>query len=360
MRIALVFILVLVASGPASARGGLSPAKAQRFVEEFTKAVEKVNRAHAASPGKAKEADLAKKLPRSLMKGLDGLLAMEPGEAKWESLVAFGRAAADLDLIDDIRRVEKALRGKKGSAEAGAKFGRYISRPRFLLHALRVEDAYANDFARAFEGVLEAYDRTFGFEEFSKVPGKKIRVLLHREDRPRAPHFAPQYPFHSAIDFPVAKGDEFTSPTRDGKFLFYGLCHELGHLIAMWGDRRTEEDHHAWAHYTGIVVLEECSKQPWAKKLRDLRWRSVEKDAGKLKDTAPSKADRAGVLKLLLTLHRLVGPKRIGQALNLMDEKDMGHRINHVRYYGLRDFEKALLAGSRSKAEKAKIRELFK
>jgi hypothetical protein len=360
MRIAPVVLLVFFVAGGASGRSDFTPAAAARFVEDFAAAVEKVNRAHAASPGKATEADLRKKLPRALLKGLDGLLAMEAGDARSEALVAFGHAAAELDLADGIARVEKALRGKKGSPAAAEKLGRYISRPRFLLHALRVEKAFAEEFALAFEGVLDGYDRTFGFDEFSKVPGKKIRVELHKEAQPRPPHFAPQYRYHSTIDFPVAKGGAFTSPTKDGKFLFYGLCHELGHLIAMWCDRRNEEDYHAWAHFTGVVVLEACAKQPWAKKLRDLRWRSVEIDAKKLKDTAPSRKDRSGVLKTLLALHDIVGAKRIGEALNLMDGKDMGHRINHVRYYALRDLEKALLAGCKSRKEKTRITKLFK
>jgi len=85
---------------------------------------------------------------------------------------------------------------------------------------VRVRDAFADEFATVLAGVLDGYDATFGFAELSKVPGKKIRVELHREERPRPPHFAPQFPYHSTIDFPVASDEAFTSPTRDGKFLY--------------------------------------------------------------------------------------------------------------------------------------------
>ena len=356
-RIVAIALLLVLAAAPAAAAKGMSKAGAEQYVASFGEAVERVNRKHLAAPKDATEADLAKRLPRGMLKKLDALLAMEDGEAKWESLAGFIAVAAELDLADEIAKAEKALR--KGSPEHAAKAGRYISRPRFLLHALRVEDSFAEEFARAFEGVLETYDKVFGFAEFSKVPGKKIRVELHREARPRAPHFAPQFPFHSTVDFPVAKGGEFRSPTPDGKFYFYGLCHELGHLIAMWGDRRTEDDHHAWAHYTGVVLVDACAKKPFAKNLRDQRWRSLEKERKRLESVAPSAKDRDGVLKLLISLHDLVGPKRIGAALNLMDEKNMGHKINQVRYYWLKDLEKALLAGSKSSAETKKIAKLF-
>ena len=39
-----------------------------------------------------------------------------------------------------------------------------------------------------------------------------------------------------------------------------------------------------------------------------------------------------------------VGPKAIGEAINALDAKDDRLRINHVRYYGLDAFGKALLA----------------
>jgi hypothetical protein len=126
------------------------------------------------------------------------------------------------------------------------------------------------------DAILDTYDEVYGFREWSKVPGKRIRVrvrLVPSIDRP--PYFDPSLPFHSAIDFPVVDPEKLVSPTGDGKFLFYGMCHELGHLVAMWGDRNTQEDHHAWAHYTGVVICQKLSekrKKPESvKRLKDLR-----------------------------------------------------------------------------------------
>ena len=173
---------------------------------------------------------------------------------------------------------------------------------------------------------FDAYDRVFGFEEWSKVHGKKIRVrvqLVQRIERP--PYFDPSPRYHSAISFPVVNAKELRSPTRDGKFQFYGLCHELGHLIAMWGDRKTMEDHHAWAHYTGVVIVESLArskkKYPFLKKLKDGQRRSLKVERKNKKDVRPSLENRAGVLALLIRLHDVVGPRALGKALNLMEKK---------------------------------------
>jgi hypothetical protein len=130
--------------------------------------------------------------------------------------------------------------------------------------------------------------------------------------------------------------------------------------MAMWGDRRTMADHHAWAHFVGIVLVEAASDRPWAKGFRDRRGRSVKVEEKRLEDVEPSLEDRDGVLRLLLSLHDLVGPGRIGAALNLMEQERMGHRINRVRYYAMGDLEKALLALEKSRAKRKRIAALFR
>ena len=67
-----------------------------------------------------------------------------------------------------------------------------------------LQEGYLSDFADLLDGILDAYDETFGFKEWSKVPGKKLRVRVHLVDQiTRPPHFAPQFPYHSEIDMPV-------------------------------------------------------------------------------------------------------------------------------------------------------------
>ncbi len=341
MRAVSLALVVLVA--PLSAQ-------AERNAAAYEKSVKKVNDAHARKPGKNREAALVKKDAATRKRALDALLKKKPSPAVHAALKRCGEAALDLDLMTDFRRIRARL-SKSDQAGADA-LGTAVSRDRFLVRGLGgLDEPYLEQFADVMDAVLDGYDEVFGFKEWSKVPGKKLRVRVHLEERiTRPPHFAPQYPWHSEIDFPVIDKKKFSSPTRTGKFLFYGLCHELGHVIAMWGHRRLEEDHHAWAHYTGVVLVDHLTKkhgkEPWMRTLRDNRWRSLAKEREKYANEKPSLDTRDGVMRTLIELHDLVGPKAIGAALNWQDKRDKRLRINHVRYYTfeqLREgFEKTL------------------
>lgn len=326
--------------------GGRTGAQAARLAEAYSAAIEKVNAAHAARPGGKTEKDLAGKLPRSARQAFERLLKAEVTPEVAEALVTAAEAALELDLVADFEKARHRL--EKEAPEAAARVGRVLSRPRFLLRGLGgLSPEWLEGFARVAEGVLTAYDEVFGFAEWSKVPGKKLRIRVHLEEKiTRPPHFAPQFAYHSEIDFPVDDAREFSSPTPDGKFQFYGLCHELGHVIAMWGHRKLEEDHHAWAHYTGVVIVEHLAetarRAPWMKKLRDVRWRSLEKERKRLEGQAPSLESRDGVLALLIALHDLVGPRFLGAALNDLDRRDQRLRINRVRYYTFKQLREGL------------------
>jgi hypothetical protein len=342
----------------------LSPAPAQSpadLAQAYAAAVRKVNEEHAKAPGKNRETDLAKRLPASAEKSLEQLLAAKGSPDVAGALVACGEAALDLDLVEHFDRVRARLE-KEGPAQAKA-LGSALSRPRYVLRGLNgLDRAYLEKFAELMDAVLTAYDELFGFGEWSKVPGKKLRVRVHLEAKiTRPPHFAPQFPFHSEIDFPVIDAEKFKSPTADGKFLFYGLCHELGHVIAMWGDPKHEEDHHSWAHYTGVAVVEHLSKRKqgpspeFLKSAGDVGWRSLEKERKRLEGKAPSTEDADGVLSLLVSLHDRVGPKAIGEAINALDEKDKRLRVNRVRYYSFKELRGALLEVVKDQAARAQI-----
>ena len=318
-----------------------------RDANSYVTAVEKINAAHAKRPGSTDESDLAKKIPRSAVLALARIIKDKKSEGVAEALVKCGEAALDLAHADHFGRIHERL--SELDPAAAEKLGSAVFRDRFLVRAMgKFDEGYLADFADLTEAILNAYDDVYDFQEWSKVPGKKIRILVHLEDEiTRPPHFAPQFPYHSQIDMPVIDAKRFNSPTSKGHMMFYGLCHELGHLIAMWGDRNTQEDHHAWAHYTGIAIVDHMANSPKYKDIlhnrRDAKWRSlaVERKSPAAK-AIPSFKDRAGVLSLLIELHDVAGPKAIGEALNLMDEKNAGHRINHVRYYSFDDFKKAL------------------
>jgi hypothetical protein len=358
MRWIAALVLFLLPATPAEAADG--PAE---WAEAFETAVREANEEHRKKPGKKTEDELAAALPRSARQAFDRVFAAPAGAGRAAALERVAEAALDLAMAAGFDRARERI--EEEAPERAAALGVVVVRERFLLRCLGgLSQEYAARLADLIDEVLRAYDEVFGFEEWSKVPGKRIRFRVHREERiERPPHFAPQFPFHSEVDFPVVDRDEFRSPTPDGKFLFYGLCHELGHVIAMWGDRDTEEDHHAWAHDTGVAIVEHLSKEkrsPLVKDLRDLQWRSLELERKAAEGKEPSTASREGVMALLLALHDEVGPRAIGDGIDLLDDKDERLRVNGVRYYTFKEFRGALLEGTKSREKRKTIERLLR
>jgi hypothetical protein len=334
----------------------------QKLADAYVDAVKELNDDHCRKPGTEDEAALAKKMPKTAVQALDSLLAIKSDDVA-AALARCGEAALDLDRIGDFEKVRARL--VQIAPNEAAKLGIVISRPRHVMRGLDgVESTGLTLVADAFDAVLAAYDDVFGFREWSKVPGKKLRVRVHLVEKIKdPPHFAPQYPWHSEIDVPVENAREFSSPTPEGKMQFYGLCHELGHVIAMWGDRNDEQDHHSWAHYTGLAIVEHLTKKdlPALANLRDGKWYSLEKERQRLAEakTAPGRADKNAVLALFIAIHDLVGPRAIGDAINALDAEDKRLRVNRVRYYGLDAFAKALLATEGGKKKAKELKALF-
>jgi hypothetical protein len=356
---ALVFSAWLFAL-PAASRAAAQPAA---LAKSFATAVVRLNEDHAKAPGKTKEADLAAKLPRPARGALEKLLELKPSPDLADALARAAEAALDLDLVADFDRVAAALAAV--SPERARKLGVAVSRPRFLVRGQDgVERDYAVKFADLLDQILGAYDDVFGFDEWSKVPGKKLRVRVHLvEKATRPPHFAPQFPYHSQIDFPVTDGRTFRSPTQDGRFLLYGLCHELGHVIAMWGDLQNEEDRHQWAHYTGVAVVDHLARhqQPCAflAASRDRNWRSLELERKRVGAKTATLDDADGVLALFVALHDRIGPRQLGAAIDLLDHRDQRARIQRVRYYTFRELRAALLELVQDRRDRAWLERLL-
>lgn len=352
---AVVVLALIVSFG-----GAADPAK---LADTYVEAVKDANEAHAKKPVRGDEAALSKKFPNAAVQALDSLLEIKSDDAA-TALARCGEAALDLDRIGDFDKVRARL--LQIAPEAATKLGLALSRPRYVMRGQDgVESEGLNAVAAALDEIFAAYDEVFGFEEWSKVPGKKLRVRVHLVGKiTQPPHFAPEFPWHSEIDFPVIDAKSFSSPTADGKFLLYGLCHELGHVIAMWGDTRNQEDRHQWAHYTGIAIVEHLSKKAddsALRELRDVKWRSLAIDRKRLEEAKvkPGRGDEDAVLALFIGVHELVGPRAIGDAINALDAEDKRLRVNRVRYYGLDAFEKALLATDAGKKKAKELRKLF-
>jgi hypothetical protein len=332
-------------------------AQVDRDGARYVQAVAKINEDHARNPGKEREEAMARKLPPDARTALQRVLQAKPAPALAGTLQQCGEAALDLDLLADFNAIRQRL--EQVFPEEAKKLGRMVSRPRFIVRGIGdFSEGYLDQFADVFDAVLTGYDDVFGFAEFSKLPGKKLRVRLHLEPEiKQPPHFAPEFPWHSEIDFPVSDPSGFRSPTPKGQFLFYGLCHELGHVIAMWGDLQTMEDHHSWAHYTGVAIVEHLSNKlkdaPLMQQLKDLRWRSLEIER-KLpaNQVPPSLKSAPGVMKLLLDLHDSAGPRAFGDAINYLDQEGKSRRVNRVRYYRFADFRRAMAATLKDDAKK--------
>jgi hypothetical protein len=354
------FVALLIALPPA-----LGPdVESTELARKYADAVREINEAHARSPGDATEDQLAAKLPKAARQALEALLRAKEQDDLAAALATAAEAAADLDLEADFERLRARLEAV--APDQARRLGHLASRPRFAVRGQNgLSPKYVERFADVVEVVLAGYDEVFGFDEWSKVPGKKLRFRVHLEaEIERPPHFAPQFPFHSEVDFPVDDAETLKSPTPDGKFLFYGLAHELGHVVAMWGDREREEDHHAWAHYTGVTVVEHLARDPDRKDvlkgLGDARWRSLEKERESAKSVEPSLASRESVLALLIALHDEVGPRALGDAIDRLDAEDDRLRINRVRYYTFGELKSALLETLEAPAAKRRVRELLK
>lgn len=348
----------------ALALGAEPPENAQsagKLARAYADSVESVNEAHARKPGTNDEDALEGKVPKSARKGLKKLVQLDAeADGIGAALELAAEAALDLALLDDFELLRERL--AEVDPALAAQVGTAHETERFLLRGIgELDEAYLVHFAGVLDAVLDGYEELFGPWEWSKVPGKKLRVRVHLEEKiTRPPHFAPQFPYHSEIDFPIVDPKELSSPTSDGKFLFYGLCHELGHVIAMWGDRENEEDHHTWAHYTGVLLVEHLSQEKaLAGNLRDVRWRSLEKERELHAETAPDPATKEGTMALWIALHDELGPRALGDAIRWLQEDSRTLRIHHVRYYGFADLERALQKTCKSKAKLRRLRELF-
>ena len=332
-------------------------AQVDRDAEAYVQAIARINEEHARNPEKVTEEAMAQQLPPMAKSALQRVLQAKASPQLAPALSRCAQAALDLSLAEDFKATRARLEAV--APDEAKKLGNAVFRPRFIVRGVgEFASDFLEHFADLFDAILTSYDEVFGFEEFSKVPGKKLRVRLHLEPAIKSPpHFAPEFPWHSEIDFPLVNPTAFESPTRQGQFLFYGLCHELGHLIVMWGDLNHMEDQHAWAHYTGVVITEHMAAkfkdQPLLASIHDDQWRSLTEER-KLpqNQVPPSLKDVKSVMALFIALHDAVGPRAIGEAFNWLEHEGKARRINRVRYYSFSDLKRALNAVVKDEAKR--------
>lgn len=132
--------------------------------------------------------------------------------------------------------------------------------------------------------------------------------------------------------------------------IVYGFCHELGHMVAMWGEYRgVEDDQHAWAHYTGCLVVEEVYErlgdEPWP------GWTAFQRRASgktrlekQVRDVTPGNGSYEEILALFYAISETHGTEVYGEAWKWLERKRRFRRRNGVCYLWLRDLRDALAA----------------
>lgn len=83
----------------------------------------------------------------------------------------------DLAIEDHFSRIRTRL--LEVDPDSATKLGTALVRDRLVVRRFsELDDGYLEEFADLMDGVLDAYDKLFGFQEWSKVPGKKLRVRV--------------------------------------------------------------------------------------------------------------------------------------------------------------------------------------
>ena len=135
-------------------------------------------------------------------------------------------------------------------------------------------------------------------------------------------------------------------------------------MVAMWGKYRVvEDDKHAWAHYTGCLVVEKVydrlGNEPWP------TWTSFQRRASGIErlrkqiDGKTSGVDSyESILKLFHSIGEEFGTDVYGKCWVWLAKKKRFRRLNNVPYLWLKDLRDALLV-SVDKKDRARVAELF-
>lgn len=363
----LLTLACLFPGGSSTARGEDLLVFPQRPVDsqlaELAKAIESLHRQALRSKAEWTEEDLRQKIPSRYLKLDARYLALKDSEAKARALAELALLYAELAWVERIRPLSEALR--KIDAKLADRLGHFEESKHFLARVAGADAKWAEAAVKLGEAAREGYLARFGFRDISKVPGKKIRIVIHLDPAIAQTrlYFHPTPLYHGEIRYEIP--DEKFLTVSGGRRVVYGICHELGHMLAMWGDyfKKIEDDHHAWAHYTGCHVVEEVYERlgnsPWP------TWTAFQRKASGLErlrkeveGVKPGKGSREGVLAILDAVGEDLGTKIYGEAFAWLEKQKRFRRINNVPYLWLKDLEEALTrVAPREKA--ARVREIF-
>jgi len=331
-------------------------------IAAFHKAVESLHARAARSRSAWREEDLRKKVSSKY-------LGLEKRYEKLRDPRKRARALAELALVYAelawVERIEP-LRAQIAELDAdlAARLGSFAASKHFVVRVVGVDPKWGKSALDLAEAARAGYLELFGFSHISKVPGKKVRILIHVDpsiEKSRL-FFHPTPMYHSELRYEMP--DEKYLTLAGQRRIVYGFCHELGHMVAMWGKyREVEDDKHAWAHYTGCLVVEKVydrlGNEPWP------TWTSYQRRASgvtRLRKQIDGKTSGVGSYDAILTLFHTIGAEFgtdvYGKCWVWRAKKKRFRRLNNVPYLWLNDLRDALLV-SVAKKDRARVVKLF-
>lgn len=218
-----------------------------------------------------------------------------------------------------------------------------ISGKNIIVEYINIDQKYAMAVLNLCQAIHDAYKEKFGLEEISAVKGEKIRVRL--EINPALKHNLwtnPASPKFSQICWNIPSENLLRPPGKGGPHIIYGFCHEFGHIVIGWKDCL-----HAWAHYTGSVIVEEIQK-----KLGDKAWpepydyqamEGLSRLKGEIESAQPELGTANGVAKIFYLVGEKYGTDIFGKALDKVKQSTDYEAFHSVKLYYLKDLKKALI-----------------
>ncbi|MHC4251353.1 MAG: hypothetical protein ACYS9X_19710 [Planctomycetota bacterium] len=308
------------------------------------------------------EADLRTRVPRTYL-GLEKVYArVRDPRRRALALAQLALVYSELAWVERIEPIRESL--AELDEALLARLGHFEESEHFLVRVVGTDPKWGKAALRLAEAARQGYVDIFGFDSISAIPGKKIRILIHVDPAVRAPrlYFHPSPRLHGEMRYEMPDGKYLTLAGR--RRIVYGFCHELAHMLAMWGEYRVnEEDRHAWGHYAGCMVVEavydSLGNEPWP------TWTAYQRRASgvaRLRKQTEGRAPGTGSYEAVLSLFRAIGddfgPEVYGKAWTWLERKRRFRRTNCVRYLWLRDLKEALL-DTVPKSKAARVREIF-
>ncbi|HLU47498.1 MAG TPA: hypothetical protein VK116_05415, partial [Planctomycetota bacterium] len=170
---------------------------AERDLAALQTAIEQIHARAARSREAWTEADLQKKVPERFL-ALDAKLAkVKDPKARAKAMVELALLWAELAWVERIDPLVEAI--AKDDADLAARLGSFAASENVFARVVGADPKYARAAVDLVEAAHEGYRKLFGFEHVSKLPGKKIRVLIQVDpeiERTRL-YFHPSPKWHS-------------------------------------------------------------------------------------------------------------------------------------------------------------------